>query len=189
MRFTLTYRGPLLGSKSGVMHKHEVRRALHPQLCELWRHEPLSHRSDDWLRPTPGSGGPEAQTALVDVAGHSFAVLVRARLKLVAELDVLLLRPEAPGGILLHADIDNRLKTLFDALRCPGTAQELPAGYSPSDDERPLHCLLEDDRLITRVNVETDRLLAARSQDEVHVTIRVQLRAWSPTYNSVMLIS
>jgi len=59
-----------------------------------------------------------------------------------------------------------------------------PQGRGPA-----LHCLLDDDRLITRVNVDTDRLLAPKSAEDVDLTIKVQLRASSPTYASVMLIS
>lgn len=41
-------------------------------------------------------------------------------------------------------DIDNQLKTLFDALRAPHDVAELPGG--PSDgDQDPLFCLLDDD--------------------------------------------
>jgi hypothetical protein len=190
VRFTLTYHGPLRGSGGGAAaHKHEVRRALHPQLRELWTHEPLRQKAASWLGSPPDPSEPEAAAALRQVAGRSFAVLVQAPLKLVAELDILLLRPEDPGAIVQRADIDNRLKTLFDALRCPSAAQEVPTGWAPTAAERPLHCLLDDDRLITRVNVDTDRLLAATSAEDVDVTIRVQLRALSPTWASVMLIS
>ena len=189
MRFTLTYHGPLRGSGGGTAaHKHEVRRALHPQLSELWTHEPLQHKVPDWLAAEPPSDASDA-TALREVGGHLFAVLVQAPLKLVVELDILLLRPEDPGSIVQRADIDNRLKTLFDALRRPEVAQEIPTDWIPTAQERPLHCLLDDDRLITRVNVDTDRLLAPRCPEDVDLTIRVQLRALSPTWASVMLIS
>lgn len=186
VRFTLTYRGHLRGSGSAA-HKHEIRRALHPQLQELWTHEPLSHRAGIWL--DAASGEPEAGSALREVAGSSFAGLVQAGYKLVAELDLLLLRPEDPGSILQSADIDNRLKTLFDALRRPSQDQEVPSGWTPTAGESPLFCLLDDDRLITRVNVDTDRLLAPASADEVALTIKVQLRASSPTYTSLLLVS
>lgn len=189
MRFTLTYRGPLRGNSGGVAHKHEIRRALHPRLRELWSHEPLSHQRNKWLDSPPDPNTLDTVTALREVAGHSFAALVQVPLKLVVELDVLLLRPEDPGAILQRADIDNRLKTLFDALRCPSTAQEVPAEWSPSVAERPLHCLLDDDRLVTRVNVDTDRLLAPKSADDVDLTVRVGLRAPNPTWASVMFIS
>ncbi len=189
MRFTLNYRGPLRGSGGrAAANKHEVRRALHPQLRELWTHEPLRHRAHEWLAADPDPDA-SAGDALREVGGHVFAVLVQAKLKLVVELDILLLRPEDPGAIVQRADIDNRLKTLFDALRRPVLAQEIPENWDPEAAEQPLHCLLDDDRLISRVNVDTDRLLAPLSPEEVDLTIRVHVRALSPTWNSVMLIS
>ena len=65
--------------------------------------------------------------------------------------------------IIKSGDIDNRLKTLFDALRVPTKATELPTGSPGSDDDIPMYCLLEDDGLIARVAVETDLLLQPTS--------------------------
>jgi hypothetical protein len=61
-------------------------------------------------------------------------------------------------------DVDNRLTTIFDALRMPKGPQELGAGtqqgkVSPASNENPFFVLLEDDRLITHVSVTTDMLL------------------------------
>jgi len=188
MRFTLTYHGTLRGSKGTAAHKHDVRRALHPQLRELWTYEPLSGAAQKWLAPTRDPNDPKVGWSVRELDGHTFAVLVHAELKVVAELDILLLRANAPGAIVQHADIDNRLKTLFDALRCPDKAQEIPAGWTPAADEQPLYCLLDDDRLITRVNLETDRLLAPDYPDDVDLTVRVRVRTWSPTIaNSTFL--
>src|ERR1700681_1441943 len=54
------------------------------------------------------------------------------------------------------------------------------AGGHARDGETPFYCLLEADRLITRVSVETDRLLEAVLQvspsSEVALFIRVQTR-------------
>jgi hypothetical protein len=186
MRFTLTYRGPL-ATKGNVKQKHTLRLALHPQLKELWTHRPLEHFAPRWLDRS--SKGDDAGRALRQTGTHDFAVVVGTDQLLLAELDILLLRPENPGSILQHADIDNRLKTLFDALRHPDKEQELPDGWTPSVEERPLHCLLDDDRLISRVNVDTDRLLDPRSEDEVSLIIRVRVRASTPTYGSASLVS
>lgn len=126
---------------------------------------------------------------MCETGPYSFFALVKQDIRLIAELDILMLRPAPPGSVFQGADIDNRLKTLFDALRYPEKEQEIPAGWSPGPEERPLFCLLKDDRLVTRVNVETDRLLAPASPDEVALTIRVQVRASSPTYASAGIIS
>jgi hypothetical protein len=126
---------------------------LHLQLRELWDHEPLSNHRDKWLDPRP-DGDIEIGRALCRTGTHTFVALVKNDLRLVAELDILMLRPKRPGGIVQGADIDNQLKTLFDALRYPEKIQEISAGWTPSAEEDPLFCLLEDDRLITRVNVD-----------------------------------
>ena len=56
-------------------------------------------------------------------------------------------------------DLDNRLKTLLDALRAPKVLAEVPEHAQPSADESPFLCLLEDDALIDGLSVTTDRLL------------------------------
>jgi hypothetical protein len=164
-----------------------ARRAFHSQLKELWEHPPLASNKAEWLSP-PSASDPEAGSALRHTGQHSFAVIVMQRFNLVAELKILMLRPEYPGRILQRADIDNRLKTLFDALRYPDNSQEVPTSWIPSADEQPLFCLLEDDRLVTRVNVEADRLLNAAAPDEVMLTIQVQLRVTSPTWATIGLV-
>jgi hypothetical protein len=59
----------------------------------------------------------------------------------------------------------------------PQTPDEL-CGDSPSQDEDPFYCLLEDDKLISKVQVETNWLLTPPVQGErvhdVHLTIRVK---------------
>jgi hypothetical protein len=189
VRFTLTYHGPLKGSTGGsAEHKHDIRRAFHPQLRALWDFEPLLHVKSDWVEQMPDPEVWARGRARRELAGHEFVVLVQHDLKLIAELDVLLLRPERPGNILQRADIDNRLKVLFDALRRPEKTQELPGSWQPRADERPLYCLLYDDRLITRVNVDTDRLLVASSPEDASLFVRVTVRASSPTHASLQLI-
>jgi hypothetical protein len=74
-------------------------------------------------------------------------------------INILFLRPESPGRVLKSGDIDNRLKTLFDALRIVHNADELGRYKAPADEEDPFFCLLEDDSLIDHLSVETDRLL------------------------------
>jgi hypothetical protein len=74
-------------------------------------------------------------------------------------------------------DIDNRLKTLFDALRVPGVPQEIASNTRPSSANEPHFTLLADDALIARINVETDRLLAAPDSSQVRLIIRVNIGA------------
>jgi hypothetical protein len=61
--------------------------------------------------------------------------------------------------LIQSADIDARLKMLFDALKVPNDAGQLGGYQQPEQDEDPFCCLLEDDQLITHVSVKTGVLL------------------------------
>jgi len=157
----------------------DIRRQLHRQLAELWTHEPLKN-----MRNAAEPDGAHFE----NVGGYGFTSVVHDVFKLRAELDVLLLREAAAaGGVLSNADIDNQLKTLFDALSCPRQSQQVPEGWQPGDTERPLHCLLQDDRYITRVNVESERWLDAPDRQHVRLFIRVRVTNAYPTYGSAVL--
>ena len=171
MKFRLTYEGPLLGSSTNsprADHKHEIRQALHPQLKRLWEVEP---NLKAWVFPkTPGSTLPNvgitntvwARDALAEAYGrfgYNFVPIATEMQSLMVGVDILFLRPEPPGGVMRSGDIDNRLKTLFDALRMPSAKGEIGKYQAPADDQTPFFVLLEDDKLLTHVSVETDVLL------------------------------
>jgi hypothetical protein len=94
-------------------------------------------------------------------------------------IDVLFLKPHRPGGIVNHGDIDGRLKTLLDALAIPDANQDYE-NREQGNGEKPTYTLLEDDRLITKVSVETDQLLEFVTKDrdpnEVRLVIAVRIR-------------
>lgn len=164
MEFTLVYQGPLKAN-GGIEDKQCIRREFHKQLVELWKQEPLSSRTQD--SPvllnnvvTDGMLSTNLTSLMQSVNNFQFIPLVSSKLNLIADLDITFLRPEPPGCIITQGgDIDNRLKTLFDAFRIPKVSQEIPNGDIPGPNENPFYCLLEDDNLITKVAVRTDRLL------------------------------
>jgi hypothetical protein len=91
---------------------------------------------------------------------------------------ILFLRRDSPGKIVSGGgDIDNRIKTLLDALKMP-TAGELPPQATPQAGETPFFCLVQDDKLITEMQVTTDRLLTPLADNEhandVHLVIHVR---------------
>ena len=189
MEFRLTYEGPLYAaSNSGsrrAKHKHEIRKAFHRQLRALWQGHPFLKQA---IVVDPQYGARVAGRKLLreELAdkyarcGYSFVPLVTPDLSISCRLDILCLRPGRPGEIIQSGDLDNRIKTLFDALRIPENRDEL-AGYTePQEDENPFFCLLSDDRLIGHVSLETDFLLAPTSPDadanDVRLIIRVELR-------------
>lgn len=135
----------------------------------------------------------EAQTVRPSIIEHlgsfRFAPLITTRYDLVATIELLFLRPEQPGRLITQGgDIDNRLKTLFDALRMPRVEGEIPNGDSPSTEEDPFFCLLQDDALITEIDVKTDVLLDPNARpSEAHLFIRVQAATVSMTFNNMDL--
>lgn len=173
MDFSLYYRGDLK-SNARPLDKHNIRRQFQVQLEDLWKHLPLQPFAQRLLQP-PKEG---ELGILRDRHGYTFAPLVCEQLGLVAELNILLLWPAAPGAIITSGgDIDNRMKTLLDALKYPSEPTDLPSGSVPAPDENPFYCLLEDDSLITKLSVETDRLLTpVTSSSEVVVIIRVRTK-------------
>ena len=175
MEFTLYYEGELKanGNKD---HKHSIRTQLHPQLKNLWGQPPLN-RESGYLE----SDGP--LSVIKDIGVHKFAPLITEKFRLVAELNISLLRPEAPGSIISKGgDIDNRIKTLFDALKVP-SASELPKDVTSI--ETPFYCLTEDDNLFTGVAITTDRLLKpVRKDSEVVILIHVAVKQLKVPWSS-----
>ena len=106
---------------------------------------------------------------------YRFLPLATRDLDLIVSLDILFLRYDQPGQTLLQSgDIDNRLKTLFDALRKPRDLSET-GGADPDQDENPFYVLLEDDSLITHLSVTTDLLLEPnKSVNDVRLIITVK---------------
>ena len=141
MEFTLYYQGPLYAvtrSNTRKDHKQDLRRHFHKQLKELWQQEPLTALRDH-LDPKSKVG-----TIIRSVGAFQFAPLVCRYLTLVAEVRITLLRPEPPGRVITQSgDLDNRLKTLLDALKMPDQPAALPHDAAPSEDEAPFFCLLE----------------------------------------------
>jgi hypothetical protein len=212
MRFRLTYEGPLRSNQRDpidgqrdrlAVHKHRIRREFHGQLKQLWE-------TNQFLRDaTRGGGGPDTTkpvAATLDtlmwsdakpipfkewlarryaLSGYRFVPLVCSDHSLYCSLHVLFLRREEPGALLHGGDLDNRIKTLIDTLRVPADGAELEGNEIPATGEDPFFCLLDDDRAVTSLSVETDLLLdppANNSDDErnkVRLIITVELKPYN----------
>ena len=202
MKFTLTYEGELR-SNDDYRRKWEIRNRFHPQMQELWkinsalqgvlrnRYVPVgqggwmsweTHHDEDNDNPMPMQPPDESKYGKhrdlcepIIKGGRKFMPLVRNSFALRCGLSILFLRREPPGKVYQGGDIDNRLKTLFDALSVPNPEQIV-------DDrtvEDPIYCLLEDDSLISRIDVDTRQLLSRPngSKHDVHLVIEVDVRA------------
>lgn len=203
IRFRLLYSGPLLGaSKSDTRsaHKHEIRKHFSPQLKRLWGNkDPLCY----WLQ----ANGSQARLAKGESSGYSaedmeicriagieavankwriqngrFIPLITADLVARCRIDILFLRPEDQNYIIQGGDLDNRLKTLFDAFRMPKPNEEC------GNDAEPCFVLLEDDSLISEVAIIADNLLMLPNESEVKINdaflvIDVQVESGESKFN------
>jgi len=114
-----------------------------------------------------------------------FAVLDRA-LKVSCSLHIRIDRSERPGSLFEHGgnnegDLDNRLKTLLDALRMPHDDKE-----ARPDEKNPKRtycvCLFEDDAMVTSFTVDTRPSLRPMPRGHVELTIDVELKSHDLTF-------
>lgn len=134
-----------------------------------------------------GNGFGSFAQCQVDVFGFQIHPLVCRYNGLVCHLELTLLRRSKPGSIITSAggaDIDNQLKTLFDALRMPLDDKELPGNRFGNGRGQKLFCLLEDDELITRLSVDTQMLHSMKQPNEAEnyaeVMLKVNIKVQEP---------
>ena len=93
----------------------------------------------------------------------------------------------------VRRDLDSRLKTLFDALKMPIEKSQIGRCQTPDADEDPFYCLLEDDKLISHVSVETDTLLEPtaegltgnQAKNDARLVIDVLVRPYTLTHGNI----
>mgnify|MGYP001247401036 CR=1 FL=1 len=186
VNFRLIYDGPLKAasqSETRRVEKHALRCVFSRQLLQLYTNHDAEFLAAEWDSEPPRP---------VKCGEFGCIALVRARLNLVCDLDILFLRRENPGQLIQHGgDIDNRIKVLFDSLRIPQDDQEV-RGCKP-EGSNLLFCLTENDSLITGFRVTTDQLLeppASRAeQNNVQLIINVEVKATRLTEQNMAYFS
>ena len=175
MEFYLKFDGELKPNGKRT-DKQAIREVIRPQMERLWNTIPLDSRHD--LLKYPPAKSKDSIIKVID--GIKFAPLVTTAVFMTCELDITILWSDEPGSIINYGDIDNRLKTLFDALSCPNKNQMINKRALKRHD--PYFTLLEDDKLITAVKVQTNKLLTKYKSKEVSVLIRVVTKPYKLTY-------
>ena len=193
MEFRLTYAGQLLAyndKKPGrSLHIHAIRREFQKQLKILWDEHPVLKRG----HPSgPNIPTPETSIGMTfDQHGFIWKPIVTEQNGLMCALDILMLRKGPPGRV--QTDIDNRLKTIFDALRMAQNPEELGEGTArgkqePGPGECPFCVLLKDDHLITHVSLTSDMLLEpvdkVKPEEAVRLMIDVTVRPYNVTWDN-----
>jgi len=217
MKFRLTYYGPLrptnrdpLPEKQDPLsvHKQTIRQEFHKQLKQLWatnkflREHKVPYNFGKNFPSIANSGGlwgddPNTLIPMRDIIANwykshsfSFIPLVVEDFGLLCSLDILFLRRDTPGSALSAGDIDNRVKTIIDALRFPKQPNEFVGANNqqiiPGDGETPFYVLLEDDKQVSHFSVETDTLLDPPTENDADhqlakVIITVELRPYDVT--------
>jgi len=220
MKFRLTYEDELRPTqgeaRNGQMvplasHKHTIRKCFHKQLRRLWetnaflknyRRHPSGSIDDrhisfsgPWLDHDYKDKIPLSEYIASRFVenNYRFVPLVCQEFSLLCSLDILFLRRDVPGSAISAGDIDNRVKTLIDALRKPSNANELVGNEIPGSDENPFYCLLQDDKLISHFAVETDILLdeivpGDADKRKAKVVVTVEIRPYSPTFFNLAFV-
>lgn len=183
VEFRLVYDGELLGAnKTNTRsdHKHAIRSVFHEQLKVLWEKNSALNQWPSWEMNNRRTMRDRLAAHFV-FNGVSYVPLSWDGLGVACRLDILMLRPESPGHTLIRGgDIDNRLKTLFDALRIPKVGE---IAEPLREDGSPFYCLLQDDSLINHLSVTTDFLLEDAGQNEVKLVITVNI--WAIAHNNL----
>ena len=152
MKFKLLYFGEILvNPKKRAQHISDIRMQFHPQLKKLVEHTPWDNLTR-YMMP----GATKSPITTKHIGGIDFNPIITPHLKLIAELDIQMLHPEIVG--VARTDIDNRIKTLLDGLRCPQNEHEI--GENTPRDAGPIYTLLDDDHLVTKMSINTSHLLS-----------------------------
>jgi hypothetical protein len=181
MEFTLFYQGALK-AKRDIANKQEIRRVIHNQLSELWKYEELMNMKERFIKS-------EFKDNWI-VRNFRFLPLITNKNKQVAQLDIVILWPDAPGSIVANrGDIDARLKTLLDSLTVP-QKDAIGKEDSPRKGEDLFYCLLEDDKLISRISIETFHLLEPGiKENEVKLFIKVKIKDTMMCFDGVSFLT
>lgn len=197
---------PASANTSKPVYVSRIRDAFHDQLADLWDSHIILRQLQRTARTRVNVTGPPISAAnpasytpaklpdykdpvpplklgQVDFCAPiqvpnsaAYIPLVRQSLNLACALDILFLRHEDPGALVLQGgDIDGRIKTLFDGLRMPSEAEEKAGGIPTAN---PLYCLMESDTLISDLSIKTGRLLGDRAKKPhtVRLTIDVTVK-------------
>ena len=152
MKFKLLYFGEIFTNpKKRSQHIADIRMQFHPQLKKLLEHSPWDNLTQ-YMMP----GASKNPVITKHIGGIDWNPIITPNLNLLAEIEIQLLHPEIVG--VARSDVDNRVKTILDGLRCPQNEHEV--GENTPKNMGTIYTLLDDDHLVTKLSVNTSHLLS-----------------------------
>ena len=210
VEFTLRFSGTIPSHSSAKAH--DIRCVFHEQLEDYWSRDTrllkvkraLIKRSQKTSRAVHDVRGDDERLGKTvdgryyfhEVNGVRFVPLVTAWRYLRCDVHVRIYRYEGAknvrGGVLdLNGDIDSKAKSLLDALRMPTDSSD---GRSVTPHDGLFFCVLEDDRLVTKLTIETKEKLGKRpakdklAEVEAFVDVRIYPVGQIKSMNYEMLL-
>jgi hypothetical protein len=185
MKFTLTYTGelPSLGNPRGP-HKSApklpvvwaIRNEFAKQLEYVLNNHPARTSSNS----TSSRAAYNILRSPIKVGEFNFLPLVRPEFETVCGLKIKMMVNHEVGSLVTQAgDLDNRIKTLLDALRLP-KGNEFN-GNGPAEDNCP--CLLHDDALVVSLKIEVQRWFSGVPKTEKDVYLDIEVAIWTARPN------
>lgn len=202
MKFSIIYEG-VLKSNGNPKHKQDIRGNISLQLEKLWqlksmqslREYAVGNKSASLVDAfeqsldIPTNPPKRGQRGWVQKKNdYFFLPVVSNELHMTAQISIVWFREEKPGNLMPSGDIDNRLKTLFDALQIPTQDQLRGISIENNSHNNPFYTVLEDDALISGINVDTKQLLKDVKQNEVLLHIEVTTQVSDVTLENINFI-
>lgn len=174
MKITLTHLGEVPGNKRPPEKIDAIRQDFHAQLAKLWGHHQLAVLKE-WLDSGFAAGAPDYRRKL---GGRTYLPIASDRIGARVRLSILLLSGVHPRNPAYHAgDIDNRFKSLIDALSVPCQASLIPR----KAPQRDTICLMSDDSLIDELKVRTAPFLAQDNPSKSLAIVEAKIVAGKQT--------
>jgi len=184
VEFCLHYNGKLK-SQDNAAGKHAIRIALHKQIKSICNSEPFSLV----FEPDRNGKRESGKAMFLEHEGKRFWFLISEHLATLADLKITLLLPHKVGKLVQNGgDIDNRIKTLFDGLRIPAALSEIPSTDSFDYGQEGMYCLLQDDKLINRIAIQTYQDYASPDNDSVRCFIEIQTRVTAALWGNFQFL-
>jgi|ERR1035437_261645 hypothetical protein len=158
MEFTLYIKGKI-NSNGTAKEKHDLRLDFHHQLKLLWELDWWKKRRGEKKSKENWKEKIKKNQLYKNGFGKHFICLVRSKMSTYVELNINFYVPKNTS----FCDIDNKLKTICDALQFPTKTIK---NWNQKGDEDPLICLLENDKLIYKLNADTDFILNEQFFDD-----------------------